>query len=288
MENYLLLLAAVILLAVDFIIRKRYQVIAGTSMAAGFYYNMLLGATATVIFFAANAFRWESTPFSLLMAALQAGLAILYTIIGFRIMRESVALFTLFLMTGGMVIPYLWGLAFLSETFTVLRLIGLVVIIVAVFLARGGAKRVSPTVAVLCVIVFILNGFVSVISKVHQVSEKPIVTSMGFTILVNFFKLVFSGAAYGVIKAVRKEKVKGAPLKKTLPLVVATTAVSGTSYVLQLNAAVKVNASVMYPMLTGGTIIFTSLMAWLCYREKPSRREALGIALCFIGTLMFL
>ena len=91
-----------------------------------------------------------------------------------------------------------------------------------------------------------------------------------------------------MIKAVRKEKVKGAPLKKTLPLVVATTAVSGTSYVLQLNAAVKVNASVMYPMLTGGTIIFTSLMAWLCYREKPSRREALGIALCFIGTLMFL
>ena len=55
----------------------------------------------------------DGAPSTALWGAL-CGLA--YTVIGFRIMKEgSMALFTLFLMSGGMLVPAVWGWLFLHE-----------------------------------------------------------------------------------------------------------------------------------------------------------------------------
>ena len=289
MQNYLLLAAAVLLIALENVIRKRYQQLAGTSITAGFYFNTVLGLTATVLFLIINGFRWESTPFSFIMAFLQAFLAICYTLVGFRIMKESIALYALFLMTGGMIVPYVWGLCFLGEAFSWLRLAGLLLILAAVIFSRGDAVRANPRLILLCVLVFILNGFVSVISKVHQVeATQPVVTAMGFTVLVNFGKLVLSGAAGGVLHLKASPRPAYPPFKKAFPFIFGCTVAGGTSYLLQLTAASHVSASVMYPMITGGSIIFSALMARIFYGEKPTRRQWAGILLCFAGTLMFL
>ena len=58
--------------------------------------------------------------FSLIMAFLMAALGVSYTLIGFYIMeKETVAIYTLFLMTGGMIVPYIWGLFVLNETISI-------------------------------------------------------------------------------------------------------------------------------------------------------------------------
>jgi drug/metabolite transporter (DMT)-like permease len=41
-------------------------------------------------------------------------------------------------------------------------------------------------------------------------------------------------------------------------------------------------------MITGGSIVFTSLFACIFFGERPTRSEWVGIALCFAGTLLFL
>ena len=59
------------------------------------------------------------------------------------------------------------------------------------------------------------------------------------------------------------------PLKKIYPYVVYCTLTG--YYVLQLLVAGKVSASVMYPMISGGNIIFSSLLGKAILHENLSR-----------------
>ena len=289
MENYLLMAAAVLLMGLDTVARKRYQQIAGPSMSSGLWFTVFLGLMTAVFFFALNGFRWECTPYSLTMAFFQGLLAATYTVVGFRIMKDSIALYALFIMTGGMIIPYVWGLLFLGEVFSWLRLAGLILILASVILAQGGAAKVHSRVLPLCVLVFFTNGIICVITKLHQVEAvHDTVSTMSFVMLVNIFKMLLSALVDAVTRRKASPRPARPPFVRILPLVAVCTLLGGVSYYLQLVSAGKVSASVMFPMMTGGTIIVSALLAGIFYGEKPSRREWTGILMCLAGTLMFL
>jgi multidrug transporter EmrE-like cation transporter len=65
-------------------------------------------------------------------------------------------------------------------------------------------------------------------------------------------------------------------------------AISGISYLLQLTGAKELPATVLYPMVTGGCIIFSALSGRIFFKEKLSTYQLVSIGLCFVGTLLFL
>ena len=71
-------------------------------------------------------------------------------------------------------------------------------------------------------------------------------------------------------------------------IMLASSAVDGASYLLQLVGASHLPASVLYPMITGGSVVLTVLAGWLFFKQKPSNRAIVGIVLCFVATLLFL
>lgn len=66
------------------------------------------------------------------------------------------------------------------------------------------------------------------------------------------------------------------------------TAFDGLSYMLQLIGAESLPASVLYPFITGGSIILTSFAGVAVFKEKLTIRQWLAVAVCFVGTLLFL
>ena len=75
-------------------------------METGVIFNCILGFTGAIMYFAICGFEIKITPFSVLMALLFTLLFGGYTIIGFKIMSMgSMAVYTVFLMLGGMVLP---------------------------------------------------------------------------------------------------------------------------------------------------------------------------------------
>ena len=111
--SYVMLVLAAFLLACDFSINKLYQRRAGTGILAGLGFNALIGIFSAVIFFAASGFKIGFSFYSLIVAAIFTLFVMTYNIIGFRIMKYgSMAIYTLFLMTGGMTVPYVFGLFF--------------------------------------------------------------------------------------------------------------------------------------------------------------------------------
>lgn len=294
MKYYIMTIAAVILLAMDFAVNKAYQKKYGTTLEAGLKFNALMGLFTAVIFFAINRFKFESSLYSMLMAAIVAISIMSYNILGFRVLKSgSMAFYTLFLMCGGMFVPYVWGVLFLREKLSVLHIAGLVLIILAITLTANDRKIPNKHIIALCVVIFFLNGISSVAGKMHQIEKVyHCVTETEFVIATGFVKFVIAAAAYIIGRIFRNKEADNAQnnvsFKLGLLFIVISTLLSGLSYILQLNGAKNLPATVLYPLITGGTIIFSSFAGMLFFREKISKRLILSIIICFTGTCMFL
>lgn len=66
--EYVQLLLAVVLLAVDFAFVKLYQIRQGQGMRASLQYSAVQGLLCALVLFGINGFRLSATPFSLGMA----------------------------------------------------------------------------------------------------------------------------------------------------------------------------------------------------------------------------
>lgn len=286
--NYIMVIAATVLLAFDFALSKKYQSSEGTAMAAGLKFNMLCGLLTAVIFFALCGFKLEFSWFSLLMAAGMSLCATTYSVIGFRILKAGgMALYSIFLMLGGMLLPYLFGVLFLDESLTELRIIGMVLIVAAVICSGKAKYDFSMGVYLLCITVFLLNGCVSIISKCHQISTVyPPVSSTAFVMYAGITKFVLSGVALLFCK--KGSRSLSFSAKSAALAILGSAIIGGVSYMMQLIGAKELPATVLYPIVTGGSIIFSALAGKVFFKEKLPAYQLVSIVLCFIGTLLFL
>lgn len=286
--HYLLVIFSTALLAINFAVSKRYQLTEGTGMERGLRFNMYLGLATAVTFFALSGFRAGFSWFSVLMAFAMSFCAVAYTVLGFSVMKAgNMALYTLFLMSGGMILPYIFGVAFLNETLSVWRVAGLLLILFAVVLSNKSDRPVSKKVLGLCAAIFVFNGFVSIVSKSHQVASRyPAVSNTEFVLYTGLAKFFMSFVALLFCK--KKRPVFTFARKGSVLLAVGSAVLSGISYSLQLMGAKHLPATVLYPIITGGAIIFSALSARVFFKEKPTKAQLISIVLCFIGTLLFL
>ena len=310
---FIMLIVATILMAVNFSFNKLYQKRKGTSPKAAFMFNSLFGLFTATIYFVANGFKVDFSLYSLIMTTLFSICVMSYTVIGFKLLKTgTMAVYTLFLMVGGMVVPYIFGLIFLDEEFSTLRTFALIVIMAGVVLANYGGEKISKERLLMCIAVFLLNGMTSVLSKIHQIDivtelegfALPFAEMMGkdpevifrsvaktdFVILGGIVRFVIAGVLFLLYskKAEKEDGIKKAPIGILLLIILGSAAVTGVSSILQLEGASNLPATVIYPVITGGTIIFSSISGMAFFKDKISYKTVISIALCFIGTLMFL
>ena len=294
MKDYLLLLIADLMLAVGFAISKIYQKSAGTSFRAGFIFSALSSLFTSLIFWVYNGFKFGLTWFSFVIAMIGSVLCTAYTLIGFRIMkRRGMSLYTLFLMTGGMTLPYLFGLVFLKESFSIFRLIGLALIIAGVFFSVLGKGKPDKLTVILCSIVFVLNGFVSIVNKIHGINVDIAADPQEFVVLsglINFvINIIFLYTVKDPTDHTDEELTKSKnPILILVTLALLSSIVGGVSSVLQLEGAKYIDASLLYPFITGGSIVLSSLAGWIFFKEKATKNMIISVALAFVGTLFFL
>ena len=289
MSSYILVVIADILLTVTLVLQKQYQSKAGTSVKASLVYTILSGVFSAGLFFAINGFKVRVTLFSIFLAVLFSILLTTYVFIGFRIIKNgNLSLYTLFLMSGGMVVPYMYGVLFLKEELNIARIIGIILIIAAIILFNYSKKNNDRKQLILCVGVFLLNGMVSVISKTHQISAaSKIVSSSDFVFLVAVSKVIISLLVLPFCKENRASE-STMHIKSVILIVFIAAAADGMSYMLQLIGAVNLPATVLYPLITGGTIVLSALVDFVIYRQKLSPGKYIGVATAFLGTLLFL
>ena len=288
MIYYILIFLAAFGSALNFAVTKVYQLKMGNEMETGVVFNCLVGLFGSVIYFVVSGFKVELTLFSVIVAALFTLFVGSYTIIGFKIMSlGSMAVYTVFLMLGGMILPYFYGLFFLSEELTFKKVIALVLMIVAIIMQNDGEKKKGKALFyILCVSVFILNGLTSVASKVHQIYPQfDTVSNNGFVLLKNLMRFLMFGA---MIPFVRKKETRVFAMNlKLYILIVCSACLSSVAYFFQLVSASFLPATVQFPVMSGGTIVFTAILGMICFKEKISKKQTLCLIMCVVSTIIF-
>ena len=289
--DYLFIILSALLLAVSFILQKLFQTRTVDTTESGVNFSIMSAIFSIFMLVITSGFSISFTPYSVINVLLRSTCCLIHTVLGFKIMKAgSVALHMIFLMSGGMLVPAVWGWIFLSEEPKPLHVIGLVVILVSIILNNLGSGRPSAKVILMCSIVFIVNGFVSVFAKLHQVETVyRTVSTAEYTLLSSMASLVMSIA----LRAVLYFKNKGESIKsncfRIFPILIVALSglVSTASSILQLEGAKSLPASMLFPLQSGGTIVFSGLLALIFFGEKLSKRGWISIALCVIGACLF-
>ena len=313
---YAMLIGASFLFGSQFMVTKAFEKNYGKTVRASLSFSLLYSLFAGVIFFiiklVSSGTVFNLNPFSLCMAFGLSLVNILSSAIGIKTLAlGDIAVYSLFLMLGGMIVPLFAGIVFLKESVSVCNLIGVAIMIIAlclpVFFGKknknaGEAqtdgdtkKKTSVFFYVLCVFLFILNGLSSTLSKFNSVREGAALGAE-FTFYTYGIQFVISLAAFALTTALGKsdktQNEKKQPGILFRPVAIgcgaAFGAVNGTAFLMSSVAAEHVVAVAQYPLITGATILFSSLLAFLFYREKPTALQLVQIVISLAATILFM
>ena len=159
--------------------------------------------------------------------------------------------------------------------------------LVAIVMINGDFKNINKKQIFMCAIVFFFNGFVSVSIKTHQISEGlGAIGSVDFQILSSLVKFVICIIIFFFIPKDKGEKTEKPMISIWgIALIFISAAVSGSSSVLQFFGAETIPATVLYPIITGGTIIFSAITSRIFFKEVLRKKDIVAIIICFIGLM---
>lgn len=282
---YLLILLSVVMFGGGFALNDVYRKLRGSSLYISLQFTLISSVVGLFILLAINGFRFEFTWFTLIMSLIMTADNIAFTFCGFRALSTiNLSLYSLFSMLGGMLLPFLQGILFYGEGFTFGKAVCLLFICAALLLTierkKDNEKKRGGTIYYIGI--FILNGMSGVISKLFTSSPFEKTSAAGFSILCAISSAVVSLILL-VIMASKNKEVTPMTFKSNLVGAAAGGINRIANYFLVI-ALAYVDASVQYPLVTGGVMVVSTL---LCFfgKNKPSKREIISIILAFLGML---
>ena len=279
---YALIILSVVMFGGCFALNDAYRQRRGSSIKISLQFSFVGSLVGFVFLMIVNGLKFEFTPFTLIMAILASINGFAFTFCSFKALdRINLSLYSLFSMLGGMVLPFLQGILFYGEKITVAKAVCFLFITVALVLTVEKGEKKQGTIYY--VLVFVLNGMSGVLSKIFAESNLPKTSAIGYTNLMSVCSVVISGILLLTISK------KGAENNGFSLVGTAICAASGiTNKIANLVlviALAHVDASVQYPMVTGGVMIVSTLICFFG-KNKPSKKEVLSIVIAFIGLLL--
>ncbi|MBE6931076.1 MAG: hypothetical protein E7463_12450 [Ruminococcaceae bacterium] len=275
---YGLLTIATLMFSIQFVFNQRFQRAYGNDLRAMLVFSAGTGAVGAVMLFALNGFRFEFTPFTLLMSVLATIDGMLCTFCSLKALGKiNLSLYSVYMMLGGMALPFVVGILVYGEPLTLGKSICFAFILAAMFMSaekdnvKGGWIWYAS--------IFVLNGMSSVITQIFNEGNYPKAGAQGYTLLTS---LVTVAAALVLLPLTRNAARK--LNTKALTSMAGYGVISRIGSLLLVISLVHLPASAQYPFVTGGTMIFSTL--WCFFGDKkPTKRELGAVALSFVGIL---
>jgi len=292
MFYYFIVVLSVIGTAAVFSLNKIYQLKAGDGVINGVKKNIPMTIIICLMFFFMNGMKLHINLFTFIMAFLMAVFSVFSVIVYYKgYANGSISVFTMFQMQGGMMLPFIYGV-FYGNKLSAFAIIGIFLMIISLIIPFYKEKiRFSKSFTILCVFIFIINGGISIVSYIYS-NNKQALNLYDYLILYNILNACISIVTYFVLKSKNKFATVLKHDKNTLSLlwilIISVSVVSGFSYYLQLLGASHLPAVALYPMITGGAVIFTTIAGRILFKEKLSLKSYKGIIITAIATLFFI
>ena len=189
----------------------------------------------------------------------------------------SLALTSLILQYS-LLIPTVYGLIALGEPIKLWLFVGIAMLMVSLVLinqeGKVEKKQITLKWGIYVLITFLCNGIGSTVQKIQQIEcngqykSEYMVVAMALATIALF------------ILAVTNEKKSMVPnLKKGLPMYTLCGLANGAVNFMVLVLALRMPASVMFPVVAAGGVVTTSLVSRFVYKEMMSTQQKIGLVL---------
>lgn len=279
---YALLTAAALLFAMQFLFNQQFRKLNGdgddsTVIFAGYTHGI-----SFLIMLILSGFKLEITWFSMLIGAIYAIVVLGYNYASLKsFATANLSVFSIYAMLGGMLLPLAYGVIFCKEELNIFKIFCIILIGVATSLSFEKSETKGNNLKYYFG-VFILNGMVGVLSKIHQSNTELAVDSKSFMATVNACVFIIC-LAYQLIKNKKIAKVS----LKSLGSISGHAFCNGIGNLFCLIALVSLPASVQFPITTGGVMVFSTIIS-LIRKEKPSVKTLISTAIAFISTVLMM
>ena len=280
--NYGLVLLSVMIFGFNFACTDKVRRYCGSGLGVTFFTTVVGSSFSALMLFFMNGCRFEFSPIALAVAICVALNGMLFTFCSYKSLDViNLSLYSLFSMLGGMALPFVVGIIFFNEGLTVAKAVCLVIILaaLAVVVKKGGNHTKKSYIFYAGV--FVLNGMSGVLTTIFKRLDGDNVSSTGFSLLCSI-----SGAMLAAILLpffIKDVKQIKNPFRAMGVVVLSGFSNKIANLILTIALAV-LPSSVQYPMVTGGVIIVSTVIA-LFSQKKPTKREYISVALAFAGIM---
>jgi len=252
----------------------------GMQFTAG--YAFIVGFLTLIV----NGFAFQPSTATLILGLINAAV-----LTGYNLSMQKAgnmgpfAFMILCVLAGGIIVPLLYDIIFVSHGIATMHLIAVIIMLLAfVIMNLGRMDGATGKYFIFCAALFIINGLYTVL--MHRQSsamrgaeqcEMIITTYMGSFILTAIFASVTKPKAFWTGFKM--------PWKSVLFFVLSAVSAT-TSQNLFLNMMSGINLTVLNVTLNGGTLVLSAVASLFVFKEKMSARRILGIVLACVSVVL--
>jgi drug/metabolite transporter (DMT)-like permease len=309
---YLLAVLASVGFASQFAAMKLYQKNTDNNLPSSLVLTMFCATITIPFFWALNGFKLSATPLTLIISLGLGVIGVVSTLTSIKILSYGkMSVYSMFMMLGGMALPAVFGVIVFSEQATDFKIIGMIVLVVSLVLsARDKQSEIkSKSIGIfylLCLLAFTLNGTNSVLSNIqgkgwaeganNMVWGMEVTDLYDFMVWTRLFTVLLAAITFCIVMFVSKKEVRAQSfvsvkkIFKKQPILAAVlyTTISVCGFVCQQICTPHIDASALYPITTGGTVVLSAIYGRFLYKEKTSWFMWMCIGLTALATVFFM
>ena len=250
-------------------------------------FNAIKSCSALILFALIAAFGFQFHLPTLLFGCLYGACLCVSMFAGYQALSRGPMALTSMLGSFSVIIPLIWGVTVGGETLKQLQYAAFFLLFLAMILTNADkikAKKQAETNYGLWLlfifVTFVCNGACSILQKQHQ-TLYPEAYSKEFM----FFAMLLCSVIFSFF-ALRKVSLKEWKGLKGKRYGVLSGLANGTANFLTLVLAGLENASVLFPMISAGTILASLLCGRLIFKEKLKANHYFALAAGIAATIL--
>lgn len=183
-----------------------------------------------------------------------------------------------------LMIPTFFGLIFWGESIGRLFFVGLLLLCISLFLIhfRKGDLEISPKWFMFVLLAFLGNGLCSTVQRMQQIAFEFTYSIEFMIAALAILTLFLGGAAVG---SAPRESIE--TVKKSWYLALGQGATNGLMNLLVMLLNERMAASIMFPVISAGSIIAVFLISRIFFKEHLSKMQLLGSAIGIVSIVCF-
>lgn len=279
--NYLLIFLIAVSLSVQAAVRKSY----GQSVQdkGTYLFNGISCLVAAIFFFVSGGFKFEFNMGVTVMSLIFGVFFGISTYTSFTALQVGPMSLTSLVLSYSLLLATVYGICFKNEKVSIAMIIGLVFLVVSMVCInlKKDDKKASVKWLILAVAALFSNGICTIIQREEQIIyEGKYLNEFMITALVGIF-IAFIIVAF----VTERNDIKLCMKKGTLYMIIWGVA-NGMANLFVMILATKMAASLMFPLISGSSIILTWVMARFFYKEKLTTLQNIGLVLGTVAVIL--